>query len=66
MRAHHMFWSMVTSKTVPFYLTILLAFLLSLAPGSTTRAVSLEKYPQLIELADRLVAEHNLDRTQVL
>ncbi|GIT49021.1 MAG: hypothetical protein Ct9H300mP14_09490 [Gammaproteobacteria bacterium] len=56
----------VSSKTVFFCLSSLVVLLLSLAPGSTARAVSLEKYPQLIELADRLVQEHDLDRTQLL
>ena len=66
MKTHHMCWSEVASKTVCFCLSSLVVLLLSLAPGSTARAVSLEKYPQLIELADRLVQEHDLDRTQLL
>jgi len=66
MKTHHMFWSEVASKTVFFCLSSLVVLLLSLVPGSTARAVSLEKYPQLIELADRLVQEHDLDRTQLL
>lgn len=66
MKTHHMCWSEVASKTVCICLSSLVVLLLSLAPGSTARAVSLEKYPQLIELADRLVQEHDLDRTQLL
>ena len=66
MKTHHMFWSEVASKTVLFFLSSLVVLLLSLVPGSTARAVSLEKYPQLIELADRLVQEHDLNRTQLL
>ena len=66
MKTHQMFWSEVASKPVCICLSRLVVILLSLAPGSTARAVSLEKYPQLIELADRLVQEHDLDRTQLL
>ena len=53
MKTHHMCWSEVASKTVCFCLSSLIVFLLSLAPGYTARAVSHEKYPKLIELADR-------------
>ena len=66
MKTHHMFWSEIASKTVLFCLSSLVALLLSFVPVSTAWSVSLEKYPQLIELADRLVQEHDLDRTQLL
>ena len=66
MKTHHMCWSEVVSKAVSFCLSSLVALMLSLVPGSTARAVSLEKYPQLIELADRLAQEQHLDRTQLL
>ena len=66
MRTQHMFWSELASKTVHFCLSSLVVLLLSLVPGSTSRAVSLEKYPQLIELADRLAHEHKFDRTKLL
>ena len=59
MRTQHMFWGEVAYKIVPVCLIGLVVLLLSLVPGSTARAVSLEKYPQLIELADRLAREQN-------
>ena len=55
-----------TPKTVLFCLSSLVALMLSLVSGPIAQAVSLEKYPQLIELAYRLAQEHNLDRTQLL
>ena len=66
MKTHSMFSSEFVSKMAFSCLSGLVVLLLSLLPGSTARAVSLEKYPQLIELADRLVQEHDLDRTQLL
>ena len=63
MKKYHMFSSEFSSKTAFFCLNSFVVLLLSLVLGSTARAVSLEKYPQLIELADRLVQEHDLDRT---
>ncbi|HCF74087.1 MAG TPA: lytic murein transglycosylase B [Gammaproteobacteria bacterium] len=59
--------------TMPLYMAFLriwrfvvIPIMIVLAFGTTAQAVSLEKYPALVKLADRLSSEHGFDRGQLL